>query len=99
MGYLEENKLIHRDLAARNVLVGDNNLAKVADFGLARLIEDDEYTPKSGKSVDTDSNEKKKEIFSIAIRFTESGQHKMGEWVTTQLMCIFVFKIVLISRS
>lgn len=45
MGYLEENKLIHRDLAARNVLVGDNNLAKVADFGLARLIEDDEYTP------------------------------------------------------
>jgi serine/threonine protein kinase len=48
MGYLEENKLIHRDLAARNVLVGDNNLAKVADFGLARLIEDDEYTPKSG---------------------------------------------------
>lgn len=48
MAYLEENKLIHRDLAARNVLVGDNNLAKVADFGLARLIEDDEYTPKSG---------------------------------------------------
>lgn len=100
MGYLEENKLIHRDLAARNVLVGDNNLAKVADFGLARLIEDDEYTPKSGKSVDTDSNEKKKERnSSIAIRFTEIGQHKMGEWVTTQSICIFVFKMVLISTS
>ena len=50
MAYLEENKFLHRDLAARNVLVGDNNLAKVADFGLARLIEDDEYTPKSGLS-------------------------------------------------
>ncbi|XP_061198284.1 tyrosine-protein kinase SRK2-like [Saccostrea echinata] len=48
MAYLEENHFLHRDLAARNVLVGDNNLAKVADFGLARLIEDDEYTPKSG---------------------------------------------------
>lgn len=67
MAYLEENKLIHRDLAARNVLVGDNNLAKVADFGLARLIEDDEYTPKSGKTVDTDSNEEKKFFNSIQI--------------------------------
>lgn len=67
MAYLEENKLIHRDLAARNVLVGDNNLAKVADFGLARLIEDDEYTPKSGKMVDTDSNEEKKFFNSIQI--------------------------------
>lgn len=67
MAYLEDNKLIHRDLAARNVLVGDNNLAKVADFGLARLIEDDEYTPKSGKTVDTDSNEEKKFFNSIQI--------------------------------
>lgn len=47
MAFLEEKKLIHRDLAARNVLVGDNNIAKVADFGLARVIED-EYNPKHG---------------------------------------------------
>lgn len=79
MGYLEENKLIHRDLAARNVLVGDNNLAKVADFGLARLIEDDEYTPKSGKSVDTDSNEEK--FFnSIQIYWKWSKTGKLGGW-------------------
>jgi serine/threonine protein kinase len=49
MAFLEEKKLIHRDLAARNVLVGDNNIAKVADFGLARVIEEDEYNPKHGK--------------------------------------------------
>ncbi|CAL4070849.1 unnamed protein product, partial [Meganyctiphanes norvegica] len=41
MGYLEENKFIYHDLAARNVLVGGNNIVKVADFGLTRLIEDD----------------------------------------------------------
>jgi serine/threonine protein kinase len=39
----------HRDLAARNVLVGDNNLAKICDFGLARVIvQDDEYCPRQG---------------------------------------------------
>ena len=52
MSYLEGHHLIHRDLAARNVLVGDNNVAKVADFGLAKIIEDDEYNPSSpGKSL------------------------------------------------
>jgi len=44
MAYLETKNLIHRDLAARNILIGENNVCKVADFGLARVIEDDEYT-------------------------------------------------------
>ncbi|XP_049725652.1 protein-tyrosine kinase 6 isoform X3 [Elephas maximus indicus] len=38
MYYLESKNYIHRDLAARNILVGDNNICKVGDFGLARLI-------------------------------------------------------------
>ena len=37
MAYLEEHSYIHRDLAARNVLVGEGNVCKVADFGLARV--------------------------------------------------------------
>ena len=36
MAYLEERKVVHRDLAARNVLLSDDQVAKVCDFGLAR---------------------------------------------------------------
>ncbi|UYV81745.1 hypothetical protein LAZ67_20002184 [Cordylochernes scorpioides] len=48
MAYLESKQLIHRDLAARNILVGEHNVVKVADFGLARIIEDSEYTARQG---------------------------------------------------
>ncbi|CAG9818520.1 unnamed protein product, partial [Phaedon cochleariae] len=48
MEYLESKQLIHRDLAARNVLIGENNVAKICDFGLARVIEDNEYCPQKG---------------------------------------------------
>ncbi|XP_076462221.1 tyrosine-protein kinase fyna-like [Babylonia areolata] len=48
MFYLEQHCYIHRDLAARNILVGENNIVKVADFGLAKVIEDGEYNPQQG---------------------------------------------------
>ena len=36
---------IHRDVRADNMLVGTNGAVKVADFGLARILEQDEYNP------------------------------------------------------
>ncbi|CAL4060308.1 unnamed protein product, partial [Meganyctiphanes norvegica] len=47
MAYIEAKQYVHRDLAARNVLVGQNNIVKVADFGLSRLIDEGFYKTKS----------------------------------------------------
>ncbi|XP_049327501.1 proto-oncogene tyrosine-protein kinase Src isoform X4 [Astyanax mexicanus] len=48
MAYMERMNYVHRDLRAANILVGDNLVCKVADFGLARLIKDNEYMAGQG---------------------------------------------------
>uniref|UniRef100_A0A674DLN9 receptor protein-tyrosine kinase n=1 Tax=Salmo trutta TaxID=8032 RepID=A0A674DLN9_SALTR len=47
MAYLALQKCIHRDLAARNVLVTEDNVMKIADFGLARDIHHIDYYKKT----------------------------------------------------
>ena len=42
MDYLASRKVLHRDLAARNVLLCDDNVVKICDFGLARSLYKDE---------------------------------------------------------
>lgn len=41
-------QLVHRDLAARNVLLAENKICKISDFGLTRdVYEDDAYLKRS----------------------------------------------------
>ncbi|VVC28395.1 Hypothetical protein CINCED_3A010229 [Cinara cedri] len=48
MSYLAELKLVHRDLAARNVLLTEDKMCKISDFGLTRdVYEDNTYLKKT----------------------------------------------------
>lgn len=52
MRYLSDMQYVHRDLAARNILVSEDYVCKVSDFGLSRNLENDPhatYTTQGGK--------------------------------------------------
>jgi len=48
MGYLANKKVLHGDLAARNILLADNDIVKISDFGMAKdIYKDEQYTKQS----------------------------------------------------
>ena len=51
MAFLELHCYIYRELTAKSILVGDNLICKLADFGLARVISEEIYETDSGVKV------------------------------------------------
>ena len=43
LAYLSEQKYVHRDIACRNCLVNAQRTVKLADFGMARQVQDSDY--------------------------------------------------------
>eukprot|EP00116_Pleurobrachia_bachei_P004681 sb/3464943/ len=57
MSYLEAESMVHRDLACRNCLVDENLMIRICDFGLSRLLgEEDSYTAPANHPVNHPSN-------------------------------------------
>lgn len=101
MSYLESNELVHRDLAARNVLIGENNSAKIADFGLARVINRDPLYQRQTKPellpikwsalevIERNEYSTKSDVWSFGIVMMElfkKGEKPYGEWTAQYTM-------------
>ena len=80
MAYLEVQCYIHRDLAARNILVGENHICKVADFGLARVISEEIYEAHTGAKV------------SVSVVVVLESPNKAHHW--TELMNMIVYDVI-----
>ncbi|XP_044012996.1 vascular endothelial growth factor receptor kdr-like isoform X2 [Aphidius gifuensis] len=48
MEYLSQRKVLHGDLAARNILLAEDNIVKICDFGLAKTMYNDDNYKKQG---------------------------------------------------
>ena len=51
MLHLQYEKIVHKDLAARNVLIGEHYEAKVADFGMSRILQESDNEHYSAREV------------------------------------------------
>lgn len=69
---------IHRDLAARNVLVTDDNVMKIADFGLARDVHNIDYYKKTTN-------------VSFSEGDGSSRVHR-GPWSALRCVCVVFFR-------
>lgn len=79
MNYLHQNDIIHRDLKTANILMDENEVVKVADFGVARVItqsgvmtaETGTYRWMAPEVIEHKPYDHKADVFSFAVMIWE----------------------------
>ncbi|KAJ6839206.1 serine/threonine-protein kinase STY8-like [Iris pallida] len=93
MDYLHQNSIIHRDLKTANLLMDNNHLVKVADFGVARFqnqggvmtAETGTYRWMAPEVINHQAYDQKADVFSFAIVLWELATSKIPYELKTPL--------------
>ncbi len=64
--FAHERGIVHRDLKPSNILLAHDGAPKIADFGLARLLEDDTDLTRSGEAPGTPSYMAPEQVYGAA---------------------------------
>uniref|UniRef100_A0A8C2Z8I8 Tyrosine-protein kinase n=1 Tax=Cyclopterus lumpus TaxID=8103 RepID=A0A8C2Z8I8_CYCLU len=93
MEYLQTLRYVHRDLAARNILVANESLVKIADFGLTKVIPSDKeyyrvmqpgespifwYAP---ESINESRFSHKSDVWSFGVVLHDPFSNEIGHYV------------------
>ncbi|KAA3474519.1 tyrosine-protein kinase SRK2-like isoform X2 [Gossypium australe] len=103
MNYLHQNNIIHRDLKTANLLMDENQVVKVADFGVARVqsqsgvmtAETGTYRWMAPEVIEHKPYDHKADVFSFGISFWEllTGELPYGLLTPLQAAVAVVQKV------